>query len=64
MLVAVIMAGMTGIMVTIIGMAAFSDRAIGMTHSSIRQMGVIMIVLVDRKCRIHAITEHPPVFVA
>ena len=34
-------------MVPVIGMAMVRHRAVGMHHSSIRQMGVIMVVAID-----------------
>lgn len=44
------------VMMTVFGMAMVGDRAVGMLHATVRQMGVIVMVLVDGKggCRARA----------
>ena len=36
---------------TVIGMAVFGDGAVGVKHTTVLQMGVIVMMLVDRELR-------------
>ena len=39
------------IVMTVIGMAVFGDGAVGVKHAAILQMGVIVMMLIDRELR-------------
>lgn len=64
MAVRVIMTGMAIIVVTIARMTAVGHRAVGMAHGSVGQMGVIVIVFIDRKCGINPVAKHAAVLFA
>ena len=62
MIVIVIVIVIVRMMMTILGMAMGGDRAVGMLHAPVRQMGMVVIVAVDGKRFRRPATEEFPVF--